>query len=99
MITTGGVPEGIPSDPPRIREKINRIAPRAQAPRTTACTLLLRSMGNLGERLVYCGGIADFLEGSAKCIVFESAGLPAPLCRRQKMRRMVASTIEDFGRS
>lgn len=78
-MTTGGVPEGMPSEPPKIREMMNITALSAQTPSTIACTLLLRNIGNLDERFAYGGGFEDFLEGSAKCIIFKLAGLPAPL--------------------
>jgi hypothetical protein len=87
-ITTGGVPDGIPFDPPKICEIMNRTIPIAQAPSRMTCTLLLRSIGNFDDRFAYGGGFEDFLDGSARCILFEQLAFQRHFAVLRRYRRV-----------
>lgn len=82
--TTGGVPDGILSDPPKICDNRKMAAPTADAQRTIACTRLLRSIGNREDRIAYGGGFEDFLVGSAICIVMRGQAFRHLEYRRQQ---------------
>ena len=56
---------------------MKRSAPRAQAHRPMACTLLRRSIGNRADRVAYGGGFEDLADGRAKCMPSSVVGLSA----------------------
>jgi len=91
-ITTGGVPEGIPSEPPITCESMKITAPTAHAQSAIACTRLLRNIGNRVDRVAYGGGFEDFLVGIARCMI---VSLNEPAFRRSKFRRQKIRGIRD----
>lgn len=72
-MTTGGVPEGIASDPPKMRDNRKKTPLNMHTPINIDLARLLRSIGKRENRVgvVYGDAFEDFLEGNAKCIVWQ----------------------------
>lgn len=68
-MTTGGVPDGMLSPDPKMRDMVNRRVANAHKPSTIACTLLLRRIGMPLDRGVKARGVEGFLAGSAMCMM------------------------------
>jgi hypothetical protein len=68
-MTTGGVPDGMLSPPPKTLDNMKSNVANPTTPAIRTCTLLLRSVGYRDDRVAYGGGFEVFRVGSARCMV------------------------------